>query len=242
MRFLMVRPEQVSGDSVSFTPDQQHYLVRVLRRNAGDATTCVLAGTATLELILAAGPRKSLLGHVRSRTPVPPPPSPALSLAVGLLKGNKLDGIIREITELGLARLIPLQCERAMAHWPEGTHRLERLADLAVAACQQSGNLHPPIIEAPISVEALLARERAAGHGLVMAMAAGGIRPSALTLPSDQHQVLLIGPEGDFTPGEMAHFEKAAGRPITLFGNVLRSETACVVLSTLLLARMGRLG
>jgi 16S rRNA (uracil1498-N3)-methyltransferase len=242
MRFLMVTSVQVSGDRVTFTPDQQHYLARVLRRNPGDTTTCVLSGTATLELELAGGSRGSLSGVIRSRTPVAPPPQPALSLAVGLLKGNKLDGVIREVTELGLARLIPLQCARAVARWPEGTHRLERLADLAVGACQQSGNPHPPQIDAPISVEALIEREKALGHGLVMAVAAGGERPSTLTLPSDQHQVLLIGPEGDFTPQELEHFERAAGRPITLTGNILRSETACLVLSTLLLARMGRLG
>lgn len=241
MRFLVVPAHQREGARITFAPDQEKYLTRVLRKRAGDRLEVVVAGAGVLvEGQLEAARRGALVLAIASERALPPPPAPALTLAVGLIKGPRLETVVRVATEMGVARLALLSCERAVVDWSQGG-REERLTDIAVAACQQSGNPYPPAIERPGPVAAFVHSE-AARATLVLAVAAGGAPLADLTVPADCPLTLLVGPEGDFTPEEIDCARAAGARPLTLSGHVLRAESAALVLATLMLERLGRLG
>ena len=239
MRFLIVSEGQVAAGRVTFTDDQQRYLAKVLRQRAGDALEVVVAGRGeALAGRLEPAPRNALALAVESTRALPPPPRPALTLAVGLIKQPRLELVVRLATELGVARLALLSAERAVVDWSE-RGRETRLADIAISACQQSGNPYPPAIERPVPVAAFVDAERARST-LVIAVAEGGNALANLTVPRAD-LALLIGPEGDFTPAERTAAEDAGAFPLTLSGHVLRAESAAVVLGTLFLDRLGRL-
>ena len=239
MKFLVVSPSQLEGPRVTFTDEQQRYLGKVLRLREGDSVEVVVAGQGrALTGRLEPARKHALALLVTDERPLPPPARPALGLAVGLIKQPRLEAVVRMATELGVARLALLACERAVVDWSEGG-RESRLAEIAVSACQQSGNPYPPVIEPPVPVAAFVETERRRAT-LVIAVAAGGSALSDLSVPRED-LTLMTGPEGDFTPAERAAAEDAGAYPLTLSGHVLRAESASLVLAALFLDRLGRL-
>lgn len=239
MRFLVIEPDQLKDVTVRFTREQAHYLTRVLRKTAGDTVEVVLAGQRTLSGRLVSGAREALMLSVQKERPLPPPPVPALTLAMGLIRGPKLEAVVRTATELGIARIALISTDRAVVDWSKGG-REERLADIVVSAAQQSGNLYPPSIERFDAVEDALTRGRQAGSMVVMAIAAGGAPISAMAASPDIPVMLFVGPEGDFSDKEIGEAREAGASLVTLNGPILRAESAALVLATLMLDRMGR--
>jgi 16S rRNA (uracil1498-N3)-methyltransferase len=231
MRFLVIEPDQLKDVTVRFSREQAHYLKRVLRKNAGDTLEVVLAGQRTLVGRLVSGAREALMLNVHEERPLPPPPRPELTLAMGLIRGPKLEAVARMATEVST--------ERAVVDWSRGG-REERLADIVVSAAQQSGNLYPPTLERYDSVADALARGRTPGSMVVMAIADGGAPISAMAASPDIPVMLFIGPEGDFSDAEVRQAREAGASLVTLNGPVLRAESAALVLATLMLDRMGR--
>ena len=237
MRFLVVDAAQVDGGRVSFDPEQEQYLARVLRLRAGDSVEVVVAGagralTGTLEAV-----RRGFALRVTGERALPAPPAPALTLAMGLIKGPRLETVVRMATELGVNRLALVACARAVVDWSKGG-REDRLAQIAVAASQQSGNAYPPVLERYASVAEFVASARGT---LVIAVAQGGGRLGHATVPADRELAVLVGPEGDFTAEEVGIATAAGGLAVTLTCPILRAESAALVLGTLMLEKLGRL-
>ncbi len=149
----------------------------------------------------------------------------AVTLAVGMPANERMDVLVEKATELGVARLQPLVCERSVlrlageraqrkqAHWQA----------IAVAACEQSGRTRVPVVEAVLPLHSWLAAR--APHGLALVLSP---RPGAAGLPAAPGQALcaLSGPEGGLSPAEEAA-ALAAGFAATGLGpRVLRAETA----------------
>lgn len=236
MRFLVIAPDQLASGRVSFDVEQDRYLTRVLRRKAGDALEVVVAGEGrALTGRLEAG-RRGLALAVASERALPPPPTPELTLAMGLIKGPRLEAVVRMATELGVNQLALLACEHAVVDWSKGG-REDRLADIAVSASQQSGNPYPARIARFASVPAYLA---SAPVTRVIAVAHGGASPAQLVIPGDQPLALLVGPEGDFSASEIEAAVSAGAQTLTLSCPVLRAETAALVLCALMLDRLNR--
>lgn len=235
MRFLVVAPAQVAGDRIAFDADQERYLTKVLRRRPGDALEVVIAGTGRAVTGRLEAARRGVALQVEAERALPPPPGPPLTLAMGLIKGPRLETVVRAATELGVNALALIACERAVVDWSKGG-REDRLESIAVAACQQSGNAYPPAIHRHASVAAFCAQWSGA---LVLAVAEGGDRLAAVPR-ADGPLAVLVGPEGDFTPDEQAAARAAGAVAVTLTCPILRAETAAQVLATLMLERLGR--
>jgi 16S rRNA (uracil1498-N3)-methyltransferase len=235
MRFLAVTSDQVQGDRVTLTPEQEQHLVRVLRRRAGDPVRAVVAGTGrALECTIEAVRRGHALAIAREEA-LPPPPAPALTLAVGRLKGPKLETVVRAATELGVARVLVVASEHSVG--VEAAERSGRWSAIALSASQQSGNPYPPAVEPVAGVDELV--RSIAGASLVVGVATDAPAFRDLALPAAD-AVLAVGPEGDWSAAELAAFDHARAHRVRLAGHVLRAETACVVLATLVLDRLGR--
>jgi 16S rRNA (uracil1498-N3)-methyltransferase len=242
VRFLLIEPAQLQEDVVFFDRQQSHYLLRVLRKSQGDPLTVIVASKGTaLDGRIVLRKRGNLSLEVGARKVLPAPPSPALTLAVGVLKENKLEEVARQATELGVARLALIATERAVPRRIASEGRSGRIEEIVWNACQQSGNPYPPAISHHDSVGAFLEQSSGCRAGLIVAVADSGGGLVDLCIDSHQDQILMVGPEGDFTCREVEQVIGAGGRSLTIAGQILRSETACVVLSTLVLDRMGRL-
>lgn len=158
----------------------------------------------------------------------------AVTLVQGIGKGDKLDAIVRDATELGATVIVPALCERSMAR-PDAA-RAARWRRIAVEAARQCGRGDAPVVTAPTPfVEALglavadlrLCLDPRAERTLGQALAA--ITPGASV-------ALFVGPEGGLSEREIAATEALGIARVSLGPWVLRTETVCAAVLGALLA------
>ena len=239
-----VHTESAAGERVSFDADEAHHLARVLRLGPGDLVQAVDGHGHALTVRVTEVGARGALGLVVSRTARPTESLLDLTLVQGIVKGDKLEGIIRMATELGVCRVAPIVTERtiaraAPARWP---HRLERWRRVAKEAAKQSGRAVIPDVEPPRALDEWLASPRPPGlvvcfwesetNGLDAVLPAGGVARASV----------IVGPEGGFSEGEVARLRAAGSLVAGLGPRILRADTAGPVALALLQSRYGDLG
>lgn len=237
-----VRPEAVRGDRVVFDAEEAHHLARVLRLGAGDLVEALDGGGNELTVRLTrVGPRGAE-GAVVSRRALHTESPLDLTLAQGIAKGDKMDGIIRMAAELGVTRIVPLLTERALVGAEAAPRRLPRWRRVAKEAAKQSGRAVIPDVAPPQAVTDWLAA--AGSPGLLLCLWENERAPLDERLPAGRpaRATVVVGPEGGLTEGEVARL-RAAGAVVAGLGpRILRTETAGPVAVALLQSRYGDLG
>lgn len=243
-RFLHLGPGAVDGDRVVFEAAAAHHLGRVLRAAVGDVVQAVGHGGALLSVRLTAIAGRRAEGLIVSRTPLATESPLDLTLAQGIPKGDKMDGIVRMATELGVTRVIPLMTARTVvrlepARWPS---RLGRWQRIAKEAAQQSGRSAVPEITAPRDV-ASWARESGTA-GLLVCLWEEEREGLEKHLPPGPcpRVTVVVGPEGGLTAEEVRGLVDAGAVVASLGPRLLRTETAGAVAVALLQSRYGDLG
>ena len=163
----------------------------------------------------------------------PVPVAIPLTLAVALPKGDRQKWMVEKLTELGTARLVPLETTRGVAEATASAQvRLERVV---IEACKQCGRNTLMEIAAGRPLDRLLA-EAPAGACVVIAHPGG--RPlEAITMPpTATAMIAVVGPEGGFTDEELCIAERAGAIRISLGPHILRVETAAIALAARLVS------
>lgn len=209
-------------DRLALPPSELRHL-QVLRLRPGDRVR-VFDGRggeaeATIERLDEGG---ALLALGEPVTPSPETPRP-VTLAVALLKGDKLADVVRAATELGAAR-VQLLTTRFVDVPDIGAAKLDRLRRVATEASKQSRRAVVPEVLAPVKLSDLPATTQ----GFVAHPGA----PTRLTdlLDWSAPVTLVSGPEGGFAEEEIALLTSRGYRTVTLGGRILRAETAPLAL------------
>jgi 16S rRNA (uracil1498-N3)-methyltransferase len=250
VRRLFLAPAQLAEaleGRVLLWPDQIRYLGAVLRLGAGDRLAAFDGQGGSFAATIACGPDgqpAALLVGPREQVSSSGGQTD-LWLAQALAKGDKLELVVQKATELGATRLLPFAAARSVVKLdPErAASRTVRWQTIAQEAARQSGRADVPVVETPCSLVSLLARlgqdpERKALllHGDVdstgLAAAAAGA----------DKVLLLVGPEGGFSPEEVAAARAAGAAPVRLGRLTLRTETAGLAALAVLLHLAGDLG
>ena len=148
-----------------------------------------------------------------------------------------MDSIVRKATEIGVSLIVPLESERTQVHLDgdRSDKKIGKWQTAALEAAKQCGNPWLPEIGPVTSASVFM--ESAKGYDLKLI---ASLQPGAKSLRqvlsqfkaaqnrSPRNVLWLIGPEGDFTPAEMAQSRTSGFEPITLGPLVLRCETAAV--------------
>lgn len=158
-------------------------------------------------------------------------PTRRVTLLQALGKGSKLDGIVRDATELGATVLVPALAERSIKRPKKPGAQLERWRRVAVEAARQCGRGEVPQIEeiAPL-LDAMSQHgpDRAGALGLCLhPNGAVQLRDALAELGPDQGVTVVVGPEGGLTPAELEHAQRCGYRSVRLGDFVLRTETVC---------------
>ena len=163
-------------------------------------------------------------------------PSYGITLAQGLAGGDKMDWVIEKAVETGASRIAPVQCERSVIKLHRSSDaeraqkRLLHWRAITQAACEQCERTVLPQVD-PIQAIADYLSKGSDDHfnGALKLIFCTGVHPSLAKilapLPA-QNVILLIGPEGGFTPEEIALAMKAGFQAVSLGKRVLRTETA----------------
>jgi 16S rRNA (uracil1498-N3)-methyltransferase len=148
-----------------------------------------------------------------------------VTLAVGMPANERMDTLVEKATELGVAVLQPLLCERSVLRLSgeRAERRQAHWQGVAVAACEQSGRTRVPEV-APIRTLA----EWLAGSPLQAGEAGIVLHPHTDKAPSLPRgpAVFLSGPEGGFSERELEMAQGAGFQPLRLGARVLRADTA----------------
>jgi 16S rRNA (uracil1498-N3)-methyltransferase len=224
------------------------YVARVLRLGPGDSFpgldsagrpwTCTVLESESGRLLLSVAPAPE--GRDSSLLPDPRGGGEALPrifLAQGLPKGAKMDLVVRQAAEAGVAAVIPLLSARALASSAEaggGAARRSRWDRIVREAMQQSGSATRTRVLEPIPPSGLAAALATLGLGpglprilLHEAPLAQSSMHGYLTGAPDAI-ALCVGPEGGFAPDEVDLFLAEGFRPLRFAGAVLRAETAAL--------------
>jgi 16S rRNA (uracil1498-N3)-methyltransferase len=225
--------------------DNSRHAIQVLRMKIGDPLQLTDGKGTLLAAAVLHDHKKKCVVKIQSVS-ILPPKSQKVSIAISPLKNaSRFEWFLEKATEIGVTEIIPLICERT-----ERQHtRQDRLQHILVSALLQSQQTWLPVLRAPTPfVQWLGAADythRLIAHCLeefrptedLAAWRRRQITVAGLPTPAPSpamSSLILIGPEGDFSPAEIASALKEGFVPVTLGENRLRTETAGVVAATLL--------
>jgi 16S rRNA (uracil1498-N3)-methyltransferase len=223
-----------AGQAIALSQEHAHYLFTVLRLQAG-AKIGLFDGRngewlAELAQITKRGAQAICQHQTR------PQQNPQdLWLLFAPIKKARTDFIVEKATELGAARILPVQTDFTNAE----RIRQDRLQAHATEAAEQCGGTHVPTVEALQPLSRLLDKWPA-GRALIWCDEnLSGIPGARADLPPAP-AALLIGPEGGFSPPERARLRGLAGvTSLSLGPRILRADTAAVAALTLWQAAQG---
>jgi 16S rRNA (uracil1498-N3)-methyltransferase len=228
------------GATVALPDATAGHLLRVLRLSAGDA--CVLFngdGHDYHARVAAVGKREASAEVIEARA-LDNESSLRIVLLQAVARGEKMDWIVQKATELGVAGIVPVLSERGEVKL-DGERAGRRTAhwrSVCIAACEQSGRACVPSIEAPQALSPALAVLARDARKLVLDPDAD--TPLAtLELGAATPVVVAIGPEGGWSPGDLALLRGAGFAGLRLGPRVLRTETAGIAAIAALQARFG---
>ncbi len=223
---------------------EYRYLVQVLRKVSGDVIEVRLPdGTLTLMKISAIERKdKRVLLSPERRTPAEKRAEPGngdypkIILFQWLLKGPKMDQVIRQATETGVACIVPVAGERCLSRDADsvGEGKTGRWERIVREARQQSGSPVATDILPPVSVPDIPALWKSltgeiSGIALVLTEAPLARKSLHGYLGNGAGlTALAIGPEGGMTSGEMALLDEAGFLCVHFRTNILRAETAAL--------------
>lgn len=241
MHRFYLPPDQCAGSTLRLVDREAHHAADVLRLRKGDAVVVLDGAGHEFSCTVQEAKRKEVWLAVDDKKFTHPLPW-RLTLLQAIPKGKLFDFIIEKATELGAARIVPLVSERVIARpdAQEAQAKAEKWQHTAIEAIKQCGQPWLPRVETPVSPKEFLARGEKFDLALVGSLQADARHARsyfeaffAANQRQPQSLAIWVGPEGDFSPGEMEAIKSAGARPITLGSLVLRCETAAMAMMTL---------
>jgi 16S rRNA (uracil1498-N3)-methyltransferase len=210
-----------SGERRSLAGDEAHYLARVCRARPGDVAHATdgrggLARLRVVELRPLVVVEGEALDRIEARR--------TAWLFCGPPEGERGDWLVEKLAELGIAVLVPVNCERG--GWADRGPRVERWRRLAIAALRQSRRRFLLEIRSPIPLAEV---GPSLPEGALRFLAdPDGRQVAGWAPPSAGASIGLVGPSEGLSRAERDLSSRLGFDPIRLSGARLRAETAAV--------------
>ncbi|AII53609.1 16S rRNA (uracil(1498)-N(3))-methyltransferase [Hymenobacter sp. APR13] len=213
----------LSGLTYTLPEDESKHAVRVLRLSAPDPVVLVDGRGGVFQAEVAdANPKRCQL-RITHEAQVPRRPY-FVHVAVAPTKSlDRMEWLVEKAVEIGVDRLTFLRCARSERR----ELKLERLHKIAVSALKQSGQAWLPQLDELTDFADFLPTIDGASS-FIGHLEEGDRTPLSHVAATGASCCVLIGPEGDFTPQEIAAAFASGVRPVTLGASRLRTETAAL--------------
>jgi 16S rRNA (uracil1498-N3)-methyltransferase len=251
MHRFYIAPENWNPDALNLSGAEAHHARDVLRMKRGDRVVLFngRGREITAEIVdLGGGDEVRLRKLQEAETP---PLRCRITLGQAIPKGKNMDLIVQKAVEIGAAEIAPLISQRTIVDLDpkEAEQKRAKWQQIAIEAAKQCGQNWLPTVHAPRKLKdffdaATGLRPVQTSHSDVATgfdlRLIGSLQPDAIHLKkilsdySDQHRdrpknvLMLVGPEGDFTPAELGLAKTNGCLPITLGPIILRVETAAI--------------
>lgn len=228
-------PGPWTAEDVLDLPPQAARHAQVLRLQPGDPLDLFCGDGQLWSAVVTHMGRQRVQVQVRGRLTVPPTELPRpLHLACVMPANDRMDFLIEKATELGVSAVQPLMAERSVLRLSgaRAEKKVQHWQAVAQAACEQSGRLFRPTIH-PVRglldyAQAQADRARAGSCWVLSTdpAAPGWAQRVQAQAESLDTLHLLSGPEGGFSPQELAAVQAAGWWPVSLGPRILRADTA----------------
>jgi 16S rRNA (uracil1498-N3)-methyltransferase len=234
MLHLYIR-DLIQGDSFTITDKEQlHHLTVVFRARHGDAISLFDPQGNAYHGSISQIKKDSLTVTIDKRQAAIPSKID-LTVACAIPKASGMDEVIDSLTQLGANTIIPMITERVVAKPYDPEKKLERWQKIALSAAEQSQRDTLPEIPGVLDLDSVI--QLTAGYDLKLIPTLEGLNKplnEILKNISSGRIVVLIGPEGDFSPQEVKTALKAGFTPVSLGKNVLRVDTAAAAVTAVI--------
>jgi len=228
--------ENWNPDALTLCGAEAHHARDVLRMKRGDRAVLFngRGREMTAQIVDLSGDEVHFRRLQETETP---PFRCRITLGQAVPKGKNMDLIVQKAVEIGAAEIAPLISERTIVDLDkkEAEQKKAKWQQIAIEAAKQCGQNWLPPVNAPRKLKDFFSDAGNFDLRLI-----GSLQPDAIHLKkilgdyTDQHRdrpksvLMLVGPEGDFTPAELALAKTHGCLPITLGPIILRVETAAI--------------
>lgn len=219
----------IEGNLAHLSVEEARHVVQVLRKKAGDAIDFVDGKGAFYKGEIIETGKKTCLINILEKREVPID-RPRLQIAIAPTKNiDRLEWFLEKATEIGIDEVIPVLCERS----ERKRIRQDRLEKIMLSAMKQSLKATLPKLRELTNLKSFIEEEHAIAQKFIAYCNDDELEHLQTLGNSGQSGLILIGPEGDFSPEEIARSKKHGFQGVSLGQSRLRTETAGVVACTI---------
>lgn len=232
--FFYIETIEAASSLITLNEETSKHVVQVLRMQAGELLNLTDGKGNRLTAAITDAHKKHCVVQVKSIVQEAATEQKTI-IAISLVKNaSRFEWFLEKATEMGVSAIVPLICDRT-----ERQHfRYDRMKGITVSAMLQSQQCWLPLLQEPIPFDAYLQQVPVDAVKLIAHCEETQKRSlSAVAVSQAKEVVLLIGPEGDFSPQEIAQALQHEFIPVTLGETRLRTETAGVAAAALLRIR-----
>ena len=235
--FFYIESFDASQQLLTLNEETSKHMVQVLRMQVGEQLNLTDGKGNLLTVQISDAHKKHCVVKVNTISFTPQAPRKN-TIAVSLVKNtSRFEWFLEKATEIGITEIIPLLCERT-----ERQHfRYDRMKGILVSAMLQSQQTWMPVLKEPMKFEKALRLTPSSAEVVKLIAHCEEREKKSITDILGEVEgancIILIGPEGDFTPAEIDAAIEDGYKPVMLGETRLRTETAAVVAATLLKIR-----
>lgn len=219
----------IENDRGRLDAEEMHHCIHVLRHKVGDAIQ-VTDGLGHLYTCRIDSVSKSGVSFSVENTEVKRMPGERCCIAMALTKSmDRMEWFVEKAVELGVSDIVFYQSQRS----ERSKINTEKLKKTAIAAMKQARHCYLPDIRIYPTLKDLLDKNQGFVHRFV-AFCHLPCQPLADFLPTEGSKLMVIGPEGDFSPQEVELAVGSGLQQVALGTTILRAETAAVVAAAML--------
>ncbi|MEO0283703.1 MAG: RsmE family RNA methyltransferase [candidate division WOR-3 bacterium] len=231
IRYFYVKKSDIKDNKVFIVGEEYNHLHRVLRKKPKDIIK-VVNGEGDEYLVLLTKTEDGYAeGDIIEKRRRPNEIPFELTFACGILKGERMEFLIEKGTELGVSKFIPLLTERTEVSPGEG--KFLRWNKIAISAMKQSRRSVLPLIEKPMNLEEFC--DYVSDYEFKILLNEKIKAMPELKEKNFNKAVIVAGPEGSFTDGEINYLRKKGFKEWNLGLRTLRTETALLFAGIILL-------
>jgi len=233
LSYFYIEQYDATQIEIELDEDTSYHIVQVLRMKKGERLN-LTDGKGNLTTAAIHDCHKKHCVVLVERSVHEPQAGRKVSIGISLIKNaSRFEWFLEKVTEIGINEIIPLVCERTIKE----RFRFDRMKGICISAMLQSQQTWLPVLHEPVAFELLFREEEfiQAAQRFIAHCTENEKRSIVDVIDrTAQSQIILIGPEGDFSEKELEMARQMNCIPVSLGDTRLRAETAGVVAAALM--------
>lgn len=245
MKRFFIKNEDMEGSHAYISGKDAHHILNVLRLSRGEKIIISNGTNEFLTVIEELSSNKiklKILENINTNSES----SINITLFQGLPKADKMELIIQKCTELGVKAFIPVSTKYSVVNIDERNRekKIYRWQKISHEASKQSGRVIVPDVYMPVTFKEALERIKEYDLCLILYEKEKntGIKDILMGLDDVKNIAIFIGPEGGFSEEEIRLALEYGAKSVTLGPRILRTETAGIVASSIIMYELGDIG